>query len=288
MKRSFPTFLLVVTAKLLLRFTLTATIAMPLPSEAENTATSADGRYRMVVNDLSSLTILNTHDLSPIKVISIPTRSTGSNKSSEEIISIYTAPARQSFIVTIGDIAEVWEISYKDDPLPVYNGLMHDYRLGEGVAMESARFPISRIRLENCHPPCFDNLTIYPPSGLLIRYAEKKIHVLQMDARREIAKIDSEDIPDLASSIILNDSNNLILATPYKNKSKISFIDMNSWKIIKYLRTKGSIDLMSSSRNSRFIWTSVTLESGKPLLQVIDKSTLKIVKQSPQLSTKQY
>ena len=95
-----------------------------------NAAVSADDRYVLVGNYLpQDLVLLDARDLSLIKVI-LATDDFGKGS---RVSAVYTAPPRQSFIVALKDIREVWEISYADHPPPVYGGLVHDYRLGEGT-----------------------------------------------------------------------------------------------------------------------------------------------------------
>ena len=45
------------------------------------------------------------------------------------------------------DIAEVWELTYDPTAPPVYEGYVHDYRSGEGVAAQGP-FPVRRIVLD--------------------------------------------------------------------------------------------------------------------------------------------
>ena len=102
-----------------------------------NAAVSADDRYVLVGNYLpQNLVLLDARDLSVIKVIP----ATDDFGKGSRVSAVYTAPPRQSFIVALKDIKEVWEISYADHPPPVYGGLVHDYRMGEGLA-EPGRFP---------------------------------------------------------------------------------------------------------------------------------------------------
>ena len=95
-----------------------------------NLAVSGDGRYVAVANYLPhSLLILDAGDLAPLKLIPVQ----DDEGKGSRVSAVYAAPPRQSFVAALKDIPEVWEILVADDPLPVYNGPMHDYRMGEGV-----------------------------------------------------------------------------------------------------------------------------------------------------------
>ena len=110
-----------------------------------NAAVSADDRFVMVGNTLPhSLVVLDARDLSLVKLIPVQDDAGQGSR----VSAVYTAPPRSSFVVALKDLKEVWEISYADDPEPVYRGLMHDYQMGEGLA-ETGRFPVRRIGLDD-------------------------------------------------------------------------------------------------------------------------------------------
>ncbi|MEJ2446015.1 MAG: cytochrome D1 domain-containing protein, partial [Exilibacterium sp.] len=77
-----------------------------------NIAVSSDGKIVAVANYLPhSLVFLNAEDLSLIDLITV--KAEKSNRSSR-VSAVYNAPPRNSFIAALKDIAEVWEIPYKN------------------------------------------------------------------------------------------------------------------------------------------------------------------------------
>ena len=42
------------------------------------------------------------------------------------------------------DIPEIWEISYDPDAKPIFDGYVHDYKMGEGVALAGYLNPVAR------------------------------------------------------------------------------------------------------------------------------------------------
>jgi hypothetical protein len=106
-----------------------------------NLAVSGDGRYLAEANYLPySLVILDARDLEPLKLIPVH----DDQGKGSRVSAVYAAPPRQSFVAALKDIPEVWEILVADDPLPVYNGPVHDYRMGEGTAREPGPYPCHR------------------------------------------------------------------------------------------------------------------------------------------------
>ncbi|MGB5705903.1 MAG: cytochrome D1 domain-containing protein [Arenicellales bacterium] len=237
-----------------------------------NLAVSADDRFVMVANYLPhTLVLLDATDLSPIRVINI----TGENNATSRASAVYTAAPRQSFVVALKDIPEIWEIQYRDDPLPVYNGLMHDYRLGEGLSQETGLFPVRRIGLDD-H---LDDFFFSQDYSLLFGTSRdtKGGQVVQMDLGRKIADINLDGMPHLGSGITWEYQGKQILATPNLGVGQVSIIDLETYKVIKQIPTLGPGFFMRSHENSPFAWVDVFFGPNRDAVHVIDKQTLEVV-----------
>ena len=238
-----------------------------------NLAVSSDGRYAMVANYLPhTLVLLDAGDLHPIEVI--PVRD--DNGKTSRVSAVYDAGPRHSFIAALKDIPEVWEVIYADDPLPVYNGPMHDYRMGEGVARASGQFPVRRIRLDDY----LDDFLFDQPYRLLIGAARNANsgQVVQLDVGRKIADLDLDSMPHLASGITWEYQGRTVLATPHLKKNEVSIIDMTTWKTIKRIPTEGPGFFMRSHENTPYAWVDVFFGPNRDKVHIIDKRTLEIVK----------
>jgi WD40 repeat protein len=237
-----------------------------------NAAVSGDGRYVLVGNYLPhTLVILDAVDLSPLKVI--PVR--GDEGKSSRVGAVYDAPPRKSFIAALKDIPEVWEISYEDAPPPRFAGLVHDYRMGEGVAVNGP-FPVRRIRLGDY----LDDFFFDPAYEYLIGAARsaKNGQVVNLIVGRKIADVDLPGLPHLGSGITWTYRGRPVLATPNLKQGVVSVIDMESWKTIKRIDTLGPGFFMRSHENTPYAWVDVFFGPNKDAIHVIDKSTLEIVK----------
>ncbi len=237
-----------------------------------NLAVSGDGRYVMVANYLPhSLVLLDARDLSLIKVIPV----VDDFGKSSRVSAVYAAPPRQSFIAALKDLPEVWEISYADEPMPVYRGLMHDYQLGEGLA-ESGPFPIQRIQLDDYLDDFFFDQDYHNLIGAARN--GRNGQVVNLDVRRKIADIDLDGMPHLGSGITWEYQGRPVLATPHLKKAEITVIDMKTWKTIKRIKTLGPGFFMRSHENSRYAWADVFFGPNRDAVHIIDKATLEIVK----------
>ncbi len=242
-----------------------------------NLAVSADGKYVMVANTLPrTLVILNAKDLSLVKIIAIANDYQQTSRAS----AVYTAPPRNSFIVALKDFNQVWEIFYNDNPPPVYNGLMHDYQLREGVVQQGT-FPVQRIKLDNR----LDDFFFDPKYNFIIGTAREENNkhllggqVINLNIRRKVADIPLSGMPHLGSGISWKYKNTRVLATPNLQGNKISIIDMQNWQLIKEIKTLGPGFFMRSHENSPYAWVDVFFGKNKDKVHIIDKQTLKIVK----------
>ena len=238
-----------------------------------NLAVSGDGRYVAVANYLPhSLLMLDARDLAPLKLIPVQD-DTGK---SSRVSAVYAAPPRKSFVAALKDIPEVWEILLADDPLPVYNGPMHDYRMGEGTKPESGPFPVRRIRLNDYLDDFFFDQSYQVVIGTA-RNA-KNGQVVNLDARHRIAELDLDGMPHLGSGITFERQGQTLLATPHLKKSEVSVIDLETWKTVKRIKTLGPGFFMRSHENSPYAWVDVFFGPHRDAMHVIDKKTLEIVR----------
>jgi hypothetical protein len=91
-------------------------------------AVSADGRWHVEALG-SSIVVLDAGRA----VKTLPARRLGGNEEASAVAVRYL-PARRSFVIAFDTLAELWELSVDPNAPPVFDGLVHDYRMGEGVA----------------------------------------------------------------------------------------------------------------------------------------------------------
>ena len=238
-----------------------------------NLAVSADGRYAMVANTLPhSLVLLNAADLTPIKVIPVQ----DDQGKTSRVSAVYDAAPRHSFVAALKDIPELWEIQYRDDPLPVYNGPMHDYRMDEGIARQTGPFPVRRIQLADY----LDDFFFDPDYRMVLGASRdgKPGQVVHLDLGRKIAELDLAGMPHLGSGIVWDYQGHPVLATPNLKDAEVSVIDMRDWHTIKRIETLGPGFFMRSHEASPYAWVDVFFGPNKDAVHVIDKATLEIAK----------
>lgn len=237
-----------------------------------NHAVSGDGKTVIVGNYLPhTLVVLDADDLTPLKVIPVKDKKGKSSR----VSAVYAAVPRNSFIAALKDIPEVWEIYYNEEHEPVYNGLVHDFRQGEGLE-DKTLFPIRRILLDDY----LDDFQFDQTYTHLMGAARnaKNGQVVNLDIRRKVADLEFTGLPHLGSGITWEYQGRTVMATPNLKKAEISVIDMKTWKTIKRIKTLGPGFFMRSHENSPYAWADVFFGPNNEAVHVIDKQTLEIVK----------
>ena len=239
-----------------------------------NIAVSSDGAWVAVGNYLPhSVVILHAEDLTPKRVIPVDD---GKGKSSR-VSAVYNAPPRQSFIVALKDIKEIWELSYDPEAEPIYGGFVHNYRKGEeeGVVVAEQPFGVRRIGLEDY----LDDFFFDPSYAEVMGAARdaKNGQVVNLDARRKVADLDLAGLPHLGSGITWQRDDRLVMATPHLKEAAVSVIDMESWETIAKIETLGPGFFMRSHENSPYAWVDVFFGPDRDAVHVIDKASLEIV-----------
>jgi mono/diheme cytochrome c family protein/DNA-binding beta-propeller fold protein YncE len=241
-----------------------------------NLAISHDGRTVAVANSLPhSLVMLDAADLSLLKVIPVRDRR---KTATSRVSAVYQAAPRESFVVALKDIPEIWEVSYAEDPPPVYEGLVHSHEKGmlEALSAGDGRFPIRRIELEQP----LDDFFFDPSYRLLVGSSRESAGgvVVHLDVRREIARLPLPGLPHLGSGISWLHQGRRVMATPHLQEGAVSVIDIDDWRVIRRIETLGPGFFMRSHEKTDYAWVDVFFGPNRDAVHVIDKRTLEIVR----------
>jgi DNA-binding beta-propeller fold protein YncE/cytochrome c5 len=240
-----------------------------------NIAVSSDGKWVMAGNYLPhSMVVLEAETLKPVKYFDV---NDGKGNSSR-VSAVYNAPPRMSFIAAMKDIKEIWEITYDPDASPKFGAFVHDYRGDEKEVEITQRGTLTykRIKLNDY----LDDFFFDQDYINVIGASRDGIHgvAYNLDVGKQIGKLDLAGMPHLGSGITWDYENQPVMATPHLKEGKISVINMENWKTIKTLKTKGPGFFMRSHENTPYAWTDVFFGKDRDLLHIIDKRTLEIVK----------
>jgi len=217
-----------------------------------NLAVSSDGKTLMVANYLPhTLVMLNTDDLSPIKLIDVE----GTNGTSSRVSAVYNAPPRNSYIAALKDLKEVWEIPYANN----------------AEAVKVRKIAVKDYLDDFFFDPAYEHL-------IGASRDEKQGQVIHLSQGKQVADIDLLGMPHLGSGITWSYKGRDVMATPHLKEGTVSIIDMTTWEVIKKIPTLGPGFFMRSHENSPYAWVDVFFGPNKEAVHVIDKQTLEIVK----------
>ena len=241
-----------------------------------NVAVSGDGKYVIAANYLPRTLALFDADLNLVRSYDAASRD-GTQRS--RVSAVYDAAPRKSFVVALKDLAEVWEISYDPTAEDIFDGLVHDYRMGEGVPTRGF-LGVKRSRLDEPLDDFFFDQSYTHVLGATRPRDDGKpsAQVVNLDVRRKIAELPIAGMPHLGSGITFAWNGSTVLASPNLKTGAIDVIDMKTWKPVKTIPTPGPGFFMRSHEATRYAWAdSMMSPTAKDTLTLIDKKTLEPV-----------
>ena len=199
-------------------------------------AVSGDGRWLMVASaEPRALTLLDA-ELRPQRSYPAP------QTDGDAVIgapAVRDARGHKSFVVGFAGGTQLWELSYDPNAEPIFDGLVHDYRSGEGIA-RPGYLGLRRTLLE----APLDQLFLSPDErhvlGLgLARGTTGQLQVVNLDVRRRIATVQLPGLPNLGAATVwaASASGTALLAIPDCSGATASLLDPRGWKLA------GSVDL---------------------------------------------
>lgn len=229
-----------------------------------NVAVSGDGRWVMAANYLPHTVALFDSELNLQRVYEA---ATADGASTSRVSAVYDAQPRQSFVVALKDIAELWEISYDPKgPAAARPARMDARRTLLSEPLDDFFFDQSYRHVLGATRPKTDG----SPSA----------QVVDLDLRQRIADLPLAGMPHLGSGITFAWNGSTVLASPNLKDGVVQVIDMKTWKTVKSIPTPGPGFFMRSHENSRYAWVdSMMSPTAKDTLTVIDKRTLEPVAQ---------
>lgn len=244
-----------------------------------NVAVSGDGRWVMAANYLPRTVVLFDADLNLVQRYDATTLDC---KEASRVSAVYDAAPRKSFVVALKDIPEVWEISYDPKAAPIYDGLVHDYKMGEAIAKPGYQ-GVRRTPLDEPLDDFFFDQdyrhvlgSTRPKTGA--GSGTPTAQVVNLDVRRKIAELPIAGMPHLGSGITFAWQGTTVLASPNLKGGAIDVIDMRTWRTVKTIPTPGPGFFLRSHEATRYAWAdSMMSPTAKDTLTLIDKGTLEPV-----------
>ncbi|MBP6224682.1 MAG: c-type cytochrome [Rhizobacter sp.] len=243
-----------------------------------NVAVSGDGRWVMAANYLPQTLELFDADLNLVKTFSATTQD---GKSRSRVSAVYDAAPRHSFVVAMKNIPELWEISYDPKAEPIFDGYVHDYKMGESIA-RPGYLGVRRTLLDEPLDDFFFDQSYRHVIGASRPKADGRAsaQVVNLDIRLKISELPIAGMPHLGSGITFTWNGTTVLASPNLRDGALDVIDTKTWKQVKTIATPGPGFFMRSHEASPYAWVdSMMSATAKDTLTIIDKRTLEAVAQ---------
>ncbi len=236
-------------------------------------AVSGDGRWVMVANAAPRTLALLDPDLRPERSYPVTTLD---GRRESRAAAVYHAAARRSFIVTLKDLPEAWEISYDTGAEPIFDGLVHDYRMGEAIA-KPGYLGLRRIPLE----APIEALLFEPRCRYAIGAASRtadgpsRATVVNFDVRRAISVIPTRGTPLVQAGVGFTRREGAMLAFSSPDNAEVTVVDTGSWRVARTITMPGSAAHLSSHKGSRHVWADFRTDPGaRGTITLIDKQEL--------------
>ena len=238
-----------------------------------NVAVSSDGRWVVAANYLPHTLVLFDAGLNLVSSLAVTTRD---GLAGSRVSAVYDAAPRNSFIVALKDIAELWELPYA-----TAEALARDRR--RDIAADSGEPAVPR-RITLAEPLddfFFDQAYRHVLGATRPRAAgsgRASAQVVDLDAGRRIADLPLAGMPHLGSGITFDWEGRSVLASPNLEGGVVDVIDMENWRTVRSIPTPGPGFFLRSHENTPYAWTdSMMSPAARDTLTIIDKRSLEVV-----------
>lgn len=237
-------------------------------------ALSSDGRWLLAGTEAPHRLVLFDHQLDLVK--SWPAASRDGLQTSR-IAEIHEVAPRRSFVVAMRDIAELWLISHDPRAEDFYEGLVHDFRMGEGVptrGFHNARRISLPEALRGLHFK-YDGSEAIGSSARAAGDASIG-HVVNLDVRRRIATLAVGGEPQFDAGISFMHDGRRLLAAPRRDRGGVVVIDTRTWSIVKEIPTARPGRRLRTHADAALAWVEGVDGDARPP-EAIDKRSLEVV-----------
>ena len=243
--------------------------------ELRDFALSADGRWVLVGNATPHSLALFDSQLNLVRTY--PAR-TLDGKVSSPVAAVHDAAPRKSFVVSFDTLPQLWDLSYDPGAEPIFDGLVHDYRMGEGIAT-AGFLGARRVPLEQATTIIgFDAARRHVLATAAGTGAERQadtVDIINLDVRRRIASLPVRGSPaaQAAAPFAQRGRPLVALAVPAEG---IAIVDPAGWRIAQTVSVPAAVVFVVTHPNLPHLWAGSSVPGGAGKLTLIDKDTLQV------------
>jgi hypothetical protein len=188
-------------------------------------ALSRDGRW-LLAGARSRPAVLLDEALQPVKTLALQTLD---GRQATGAAAVRDAPGSATVLALQG-VTELWEISYDPQAAPIYDGLVHDYQMGEAIAKPG--FTPRRTPLAQRSAISPWSITRMWWESHRRQKAAAPASVINLDVRRAIATLPIDGTPHPGGAAVFQRQGTPALALPNRSENSVSLIDTKTWKLL--------------------------------------------------------
>lgn len=158
------------------------------------------------------------------------------------VTAILDLALRRRMVVAFGDLDEAWEIAYDRDAPPVLQGLVHDYRMGEAIALPGRLTP-RRFKL----PGATRALVPAADANRLARIdIAGRLGIVDLEVRREIEHPPTPPLTPSAQLAPWRSASRQGWLIADAGSEQATVLDAASWRIAGHMAAGGRILALTS------------------------------------------
>ncbi|MBI5256309.1 MAG: hypothetical protein HY855_07415 [Burkholderiales bacterium] len=217
---------------------------------------SADGHWLMAGWAEPALARLFDAALQPVRQWPI---ASADGRLQAPVACVAAATARRSFVLAPATLAQLWEISHDPRAEDFYEGLVHDFRMGEGVPKRGylnprrtlLPLPLERLWFDHEHT---EIVATPQPAAAGGAEAAAVLQVVHLDVRRRIATVPLTGAPDPAAALALVHDGRRLLAVPNRTRPVLDLLDMATWRPARQLALPAPCQRLRAEPDGRHLW----------------------------------
>ena len=233
-------------------------------------AGSGDGRWVIAALDQPRTLALFDADLQLVRRFEVATLD---GRTASRIAALRDAAPRKSFVATLRDVPQLWEISYDPQAAPIYDGLVHDYKLGEAIPKPG----YLGVRRTPLRQPLGD-FSFEPAYRHVIAAAGAALQVINLDARVMVAELPVAGLPQPGAGAALRWNGAPVLAIPQPRHAALQLLEMQRWRLLPAVPTPAPATFVRSHASTGRAWIGLAAAQGEhDTLALLDGPTLQAV-----------
>lgn len=168
--------------------------------------------------------------------------------------AVFSLPQRRSFVVAWPALRELWELALDPQAAPVFDGLVHDYRMGEAIASPGFLHP-RRTRLDAAFPDLRRADWRVP---WLAGTVSDGVAIVHLDVRRQIAMLPCR-VPRPELAALHADGGALRWWLPVDGR-RVLVVDPQRWRVVAEHELPAPVNGLHVVGGE--VWAQVAVEEG--------------------------